>query len=241
MAEPTQATIYLSDHRSCSQSDEFRSFHTFNFGTHNHADRMPFGILQVLNDDTLAGNRRLSMRVEQNIDIVLLPIVGTISYKNTLDTVRRDSFGEGGYLEVGQAHVFSAASNISFEITNPYQTDLVNFLQIWFFNRSPTFQPFIHTFSFDLENPKNQLMPLFSTQNKGCEGFIGQFTGRSEGVFKVKNPKNGVFVFIIEGAFEVQNRLLESRDGLALTNVELLEFEALSNDAVLIFIEVPFK
>lgn len=234
MAKPSQATIYLADHRSCSQSEEFRSFHTFNFGTHNHADRFPFGILQVLNDDTLAGNRRLSLHVEQNTDIVLLPIVGAILHKNTLNT-------EGGYFEAGQALAFSATSNMSFEITNPYETDLINFLQLWFINSSPTFQAAYHTFSFDLENHKNQLLPLFSIQNGDCQGFIGQYTGRSEDVFKIKNPKNGVFIFIIEGAFEVQNRLLESRDGLALTDVEFVEFEALSNDAILILLEIPLS
>ena len=51
-------------------------------------------------------------------------------------------------------------------------------------------------------------------------------------------PGGDEFVFIIEGAFEVQNRLLEARDGLSLWNLSKLEFEALSNDAILMIIEV---
>lgn len=38
----------------------------------------------------------------------------------------------------------------------------------------------------------------------------------------------------------MQNRLLESRDGLALIDVSIVEFEALSNDAVLILLEIPY-
>jgi hypothetical protein len=47
-----------------------------------------------------------------------------------------------------------------------------------------------------------------------------------------------VFVYVIEGAVEFQNRLLEQRDGLALYSVTTSEFEALSNDAILLVLEV---
>ena len=62
--------------------------------------------------------------------------------------------------------------------------------------------------------------------------------GREDGVYSLKNPQNGVFVFVIEGAFEVQNRLLEPRDGLAISAVEAIEFEALSNNAIILFLEI---
>jgi len=46
-----------------------------------------------------------------------------------------------------------------------------------------------------------------------------------------------VYVFVIEGAFEVQNRLLHARDGLSLSSATEVEFEALSNDAMLLILE----
>lgn len=36
----------------------------------------------------------------------------------------------------------------------------------------------------------------------------------------------------------MQNRLLEARDGLGLWNVDEIEFEALSNEAVLLILEI---
>jgi hypothetical protein len=52
----------------------------------------------------------------------------------------------------------------------------------------------------------------------------------------------GVFGFVIEGAFEFQNRLLETRDSIALWNEDnetlQIEFEALSNDAIILIAEV---
>ena len=222
-------TIYLAEQRGTSQSEALRSFHTFNFGEYKDPNRTPFGALQVLNDDTLKGGGQLTMHVGENTGILLLPIVGAIAFKNSLDT-------EGSYLSAGQGHIFSAAKGMSFEIENPYETDLVNVLQIWIKNDTQPFEPKIQSFDFDLLAHKNQLIPLFTSDTEGV--YLGQFDGRQDGIFTLKNSKNGVFAFVIEGAFEVQNRLLEPRDGLALLDVEAIEFEALSNNAIILFLDI---
>ena len=48
-------------------------------------------------------------------------------------------------------------------------------------------------------------------------------------------------MFVIEGAFEVQGTLLHARDGLALWGTDKLEKEALSNDAIILLIELPLN
>ena len=51
---------------------------------------------------------------------------------------------------------------------------------------------------------------------------------------------NGFFAFVIEGAFELEGRLLHARDGLALWNLEKIEWEALSGGAILLVLQVPW-
>ena len=240
MIEQSNGKIYLENQRGCSQTEGFRSFHTFHFGAYNHVGKEPFGALQVLNDDTLAGEKSVSMRVEANTDIILLPIVGAIGYKNSLDIDPSREYREGGYISSGEVQIFSVTKNSAFEVSNPYETELVNYLQIWIKNTSPTFKPKIQHKHFNLNTHKNQLLPLFSIKNTSSLGFIGQFEGREEATYTLKNPKNGVFTFIIEGAFEVQNRLLEARDSLALWAIETVELEALSNNALILLLEIPF-
>lgn len=53
-----------------------------------------------------------------------------------------------------------------------------------------------------------------------------------------KNSRSSVFVYILSGVFEVQNRLLHMRDGLSLRNLEEVEFEALAQDSVILLAEV---
>ena len=55
----------------------------------------------------------------------------------------------------------------------------------------------------------------------------------------IKNKKNGIYAFVIEGVFEVQDRLLHTKDGLAMWDAEEIDFEALSNGAILLLLEIP--
>ena len=230
----TTAQIYLADQRGCSQMDWFRSFHTFNFGSYFHENKKPFGSLQLLNDNTLAAGKSLKMQTEDNIEVLILPLVGGFEYKNNM--------GQHGFVETGQALILILEKGMSYEIINPYEAELINFLQIWI--KHNDISPFIYkneTLSFNLEN-KNKLLPIhtpliypFGSKNAF---FIGKYEGRAEDEYTLKNYSNSVFVFIIEGAFEVANRLLETRDGIALSNIEAVEFEALSNDAILLLLEI---
>lgn len=235
MIAQTEGQIYLASQRGLSQLSMFRSFHTFNFGQYQDENRAPFGNLQVFNDDTLAGGKSLGMQVGHNTEVILLPVVGALEYRNSL--------GKTGILEAGQFQVFAAAKGMEYDITNPYEEDLVNFIQIWLKNDEPVFEAAMQDKSIDLEI-RNQLLPLCSPCNKGLTiqqqayAYIGKYEGREEASYQLKNHDNGIFVFIIEGAFEVQNRLMEARDGLSLRNLEELEFEALSNDAIILIMEI---
>lgn len=84
---------------------------------------------------------------------------------------------------------------------------------------------------------KNQLIPLFEIAK--AFGFIEIYEARKEGFYSLKNNSNSVFVFVINDAFEIENWLLESKEGLSLFGINSLEWEALSKNALLIVLEIP--
>ncbi|GAB3956509.1 hypothetical protein GCM10028805_46580 [Spirosoma harenae] len=244
MDTQTQAQIYLADLRGRSQIDYLQSFHSFNFGQYTAEGRQPFGSLQLLNDDWLKAGHSVCMQVEQHTEVIILPIVGGLEYKSDAGT---------GFLEAGQAGILSLTSAMKYELINPYETESINYLVIWQINPSPDFCSGTQTISFDLQL-KNQLLPLFESRANGLSsgpsfhGFIGRYDGRQEGIYPLSTIPNslqtsGVYVFVLNGVFEVQNRLLHERDGLALTDVQHgeIEFEALSNDALLLLLEIPLR
>ena len=176
MDTATQAQLYLSDQRGCSQTDFFRSYHVFNFGPYTAEARDPFGTLRVLNDNTLAAGHGITMRVEQPTDVLILPLLGGLEYQSAVGN---------GFLEAGQAQTFSLSSGMDYAINNPYETEAINYLEIWFTNSSPAFTPGIDQTHFDL-SVDDTLLPVFtvneagsaSTQQRGFHWSVYRSGGR---------------------------------------------------------------
>lgn len=240
MTEQPRAQIYLAEQRGQLQTDAVQRRLTFNFGSYSAEGREPFGPLLLLNDETLLAGASLSMRVEQPAMVILLPIVGGLEYSRNEVT---------GFLEPGQAGVLSLAAGTTYSLRNPYDTEVINCLQIWLENPAIDASPALSQQAFDLSTPDTLLPFLNETSNNTNQsdrfwGFIGRYEGRQEGTYALQSAGSGqsrrVFVFVLQGVFEVANRLLHERDGLALTYTSAgeVEFEALSNDALLILIDL---
>lgn len=82
----------------------------------------------------------------------------------------------------------------------------------------------------------NQLVK-FSLIKEKAAIFLGMYQLRTKDTLTAK-PPNSYMVFIISGAFEVNDRLLETREALLIDNTELIDFEALSNNALMLIIEL---
>jgi hypothetical protein len=203
-------------------------FSTFNFGSYFEESRKPFGSLYVLNEEILAPQHSTKTVLEANTAVLILPLFGGVEYK--------DSLGNESFIGVEQIRIISVEKEMSFELTNSYEEENVSYLQIGFNAKSQDFENNFQQFHFDLTD-KNQLITLFEISN--TFGFIGMYDARKEGFYSLKNNSNGVFVFVINGAFEIENRLLESKDGLSLSGIDSLEWEALSENAILIVLEIP--
>lgn len=221
MNSSIEARIFLADERGCSQSPQFRSDHTFRFGAYRPEGREPFGRLCLLNDDTLRAGASLSLTAEHPSDVLLLPVTGGLEYAG----------GAGhGFLEPGQVGVLSLPEGAGYTVGNPYEKHHIQFLQIGLSRSAADVRPGLAALNFELQ-PRNTLRPLTDS------AFIGRFDGRKAGVFPV--PGGGrVFAFVLNGAFEVANRLLHAGDGLALRFTEggEVDFEALANEALLLVI-----
>lgn len=230
MLTQTDARIYLEGLRGEFQIDGFRSFRTFNFEEYRATDREPFGTLEVLNDETLLPECSHTLVVGQFCQVILLPLVGAIEVEEK---------GRGPkFINSGEALFLLASPEKHYTITNPYPDEVINYLQIRINDSQFLSTPMSSSgiiVPFDLSE-KNVLLPVRGYNGSSAHLFIGQYDGRAEGIFTSWNAGHHVFIFVIQGAFEVQNRLLERRDGLALGNVEMVEFEALSDGAILLVI-----
>ncbi|TLU97847.1 pirin family protein [Dyadobacter luticola] len=228
MLTEIDAQIFLESQRGCFQTDGFRSFRTFNFEEYEAEGREPFGKLLTFNDETLLPGQSHIFSVAETCRIILLPLVGGIEV----------ALGDSAalqFVDSGEVLSFCALPGEHYNISNPYAEEAINYLQIRI-ECNETDQ--LHRLTkFDLSN-KNFLLPAHSGREREASVYIGKYDGREEGVFIPDAPNRRIFAFIVEGAFEFQNRLLEKRDGLSIRNANEIEFEALSNDAVILVLEV---
>lgn len=225
MANPESfATIILADHRGVTQTEQYRSWHSFNYGQYQNPHREAPGALRVFNEETLAGGNQMTYTCQETGSIILLPLVGGILVQ---------AKGEVYELEAGGILEFLLGKGEVYQVQNPY-ADLVSYLQIEV--RLDDFQIQNQFYAIDLEQHHNALQALLPTQ-KTFQLSIGKFDGRADAAHVLTKPEKSCFVFVIDGVFEVQNRLLHARDGLYLTDDEAIEFEALANKAIILLLE----
>jgi quercetin 2,3-dioxygenase len=233
MIKQVKGKIFLSDERGHEETEDFRTYRTFNSGNYYNEHKTAFGSLYVLNDETLAGGQSLKACADENTLVLILPLAGPVEYKS-------DNSGSI-LIEAGELLVSHVVTGENFEIANPFETELVNFLHFRFKIHGNYEQFLCRKFSFNLAENENSLVPVFPA-NENVAGLglsIGRFKGREETVYAMQSKKKGLFLFVIEGAFEAEGRLLHARDGLALWETGEAEIEALSNDAIILAVEVP--
>ncbi|WP_333599236.1 pirin family protein [Flavobacterium sp.] len=217
--------IYKAQFRGHQEDENYRCLSTFNFGDYFDSNRKPFGGITVLNDETLYAQKTKSFLLEEDTEILLLPLVGTIE------------FGNKNYCNTEEIQIFKAQKGTSFQIQNPYENELINYLQIRL--HSPEIiGNHLEKRAFHFST-RNELFSIYENENTKVS--IGIFDSRNDGLYHLAANNNGVFAFVINGAFEFQNRLVESRDGLAIWETAEAEFEALAENSILILLETTLQ
>merc|ERR1711908_42797 len=74
--------------------------YSFSFANYFDPERIQFGLLRVLNDDTVAPAMGFGKHPHQNMEIVTIPQSGAIKHK--------DSMGNEGIVSAGEIQVMSA-------------------------------------------------------------------------------------------------------------------------------------
>lgn len=228
MIKQTKAKIFLAEERGVIETGSFRSMDTFSQGKDIIHNRFPFGPLYRLSDDTLAPGASLEHVADDNSYLILVPVTGALS-------VTRNNENES-IIGAGEIAVLGISKSNTLKIGNPYEEGLINYLQVWLKKEHKEEADSVS--SFELNNNINELITVHNNRDKLFHISIGKFTGRSEVLYNTKGKGNGTFAYVIEGAFEVNGRLLHARDGLALWETSEADAEALSNNAILLLLEL---
>ena len=215
---------------------------SFSFGNYYNPERVQFGMLRVLNDDTIAGGMGFGTHPHANMEIITIPLEGGLKH--------RDSMGNEGVIRFGEVQVMSAGTGIKHSEMNASQNETAKTLQLWVFPDEEDVIPRYDQKSFDIENQINTFVNIVSPKDKndGNALWVYQQTFLNLGIFekdtsisyKVNIPENGVYLFLIEGEIEVDNQILRTRDAMGIIDFEQFEIKINSKSKILL-IEVPMK
>ncbi|MFP4024551.1 MAG: pirin family protein [Thiohalospira sp.] len=216
------------------------TYHTFSFADYYNPERIHFGALRVLNDDTIAGGEGFGAHPHDNMEIITIPLVGDLKHK--------DSMGNEGIIKSGDLQVMSAGSGIQHSEFNANADQEVKILQIWLFPNKKNVEPRYDQISIkDLEKD-NELFQILSP-NKNGQGVwihqdawfhLGNLKSGWEGEYKLKGKNHGVYIFVIEGSISIENNLLNTRDALGITETKKFNITATS-DCKILLMEVPMQ
>ncbi len=215
------------------------SYHSFSFAGFYDPNKVHFGALRVLNDDTVKGGFGFSKHPHDNMEIVSIPLVGDLHHQDTT--------GREKIIKQGDVQIMSAGSGIAHSETNANRDKEVKFLQIWVFPKEKDIEPRYDQKSFPAEGRKNQLQTVVAPDDEKAVWINQQawFTLGSleQGVathYNIKQNGNGVYAFLIEGSATVNGIALNRRDAIGIWETDTLNIEASSNAEILL-IDVPMS
>lgn len=234
-------TIYhAADSRGDANHGWLKSKHTFSFANYHNPERMGFGALRVINDDFVIAGQGFGKHSHRDMEIISIPLSGKLGHG--------DNIGNNGIIETGEIQVMSAGTGITHSEMNADNHEAVSFLQIWVIpnkmNVAPRYQQ-IRMGELMKPNAFNQILSPNSDDagvwiHQDAWFSMGDFDKGVTETYQLKNPNNGVYIFVISGKVVINGNTLDTRDGLGVWDTKNFTMDVLDEARVLLM-EVPMS
>lgn len=215
------------------------TWHTFSFAGYYNPDRMHFGALRVLNDDTVQAGMGFGTHPHDNMEIITIVLKGELEH--------RDSMGNGSVIRPGEIQVMSAGTGIQHSEFNHSERNEVSLLQIWVFPDKKNVEPRYDQTVFSDNAMNGNWCNIVSPDGAGGLLWIhqqawfslGNFDEGSNIEYQLKKAGSGVYVFVISGEIEIGDETLQSRDGLCIEDIQSGIPVKVSAKSKILMMEVP--
>ena len=234
-------TIFHSaDERGHADHGWLKSFHSFSFAGYHNPEKMHFGALRVLNDDTVAPGMGFGEHPHDNMEIISVILKGSLEHK--------DNMGNSSIIRAGEVQVMSAGTGITHSEFNASKTEEVQFLQIWIYSAEKNIEPRYKQKTFDSGFRKNRLdfiaAPIDLDEaiwiNQNSYVALGRYNRGINANYKLKQKGNGVYVFVISGQITIAGKTLSDRDAMSIWETDKVSFIPATESEILL-IEVTME
>jgi len=230
--------IHRANTRGNANHGWLNAYHSFSFASWYNAERLQFGALRVLNDDTIAAGMGFGTHPHNNMEIITIPLEGDLAHK--------DSMGNTSTIKTGDIQVMSAGTGVQHSEFNP-NTDLpTKLFQIWLFPKAIDVIPRYQQITLDKSLQKNNFAQILSP-NELDEGvwihqdawfFLSHFEENFSKNISLQKEGNGFYIITIEGEIEVNGEKLEKKDAIGIWETSELGIKA-TTEAKFLIMEIP--
>jgi redox-sensitive bicupin YhaK (pirin superfamily) len=230
--------LHKADTRGHADHGWLNAYHSFSFASWYNPDRVQFGTLRVLNDDTVAAGMGFGTHPHDNMEIITIPLEGDLAHK--------DSMGNTEVIKNGDVQVMSAGTGIQHSEFNPNADQRTKLLQIWVFPKVRNVEPRYQQITLSQEDRNNKLQQILSPNADDAGVWIhqdawfhlGKFDKDTATTYEFKKEGNGVYAFILSGTVTINGQELETRDGFGIWDTATLDIKA-NTDAEFLLMEIP--
>jgi redox-sensitive bicupin YhaK (pirin superfamily) len=236
-------TIYKAANRGKVNYGWLNANYSFSFSNYYDPEKVNFGVLRVLNDDTIDGGMGFGTHPHDNMEIITIPLKGALKHK--------DSMGKKWIaIETGEVQVMSAGSGLQHSEMNNSPSEEINLFQIWIIPNKSDVEPRYNQKKFVPSERKNKLQILVSPIDDDVKNTLKihqnalisriDLDENSEFNYTLKSENHGLYLMVVEGEINIENELLSKRDAIGISDTKSIQIKSKSASELL-FIEVPMQ
>lgn len=232
--------IHKANSRGHADHGWLKAYHSFSFANWYNPDKVHFGVIRVLNDDTIAPGMGFGMHPHDNMEIITIPLEGDLAHK--------DSMGNEATIKFGDVQVMSAGTGVRHSEFNPNADLRTKLLQIWLFPNKRNVAPRYQQISLNAEDKHNRLQQILSP-SEDDEGVwihqdawfhLGKFDAGISLEYTLRKQGNGIYLFLISGSIKVNDEVLEARDAIGISETMKINIIA-QTDAEFLIMDIPME
>ena len=232
--------LHKASSRGHADHGWLNAYHSFSFASWYNPERIQFGMLRVLNDDTVAAGMGFGTHPHDNMEIITIPLEGDLAHK--------DSMGNSSTIKTGDVQVMSAGTGIQHSEFNPNADLQTKLFQIWLFPKYRNVEPRYQQITLDVAQQKNNFAQILSP-NPDDEGvwihqdawfYLSDFEANFSKTLTLQKEGNGFYIMTIEGEILVNGEILEKRDAIGIWETNEIEIKA-NSDSRFLIMEIPME
>ena len=232
--------LHRATERGHANHGWLNSYHSFSFAGYYNPDKMNFGVLRVLNDDTVDPGEGFGTHPHNNMEIISIPLEGDLEHK--------DSIGNTAVIKQGDIQVMSAGTGIYHSEYNKNRDKQVKFLQIWVIPREKGVKPRYDQITLNETDRLNKFQQILSPNADDAGVWIhqdawfnlGKFDKEVSTEYKLNKTGNGVYAFVLKGSATINGQQLNNRDAVGVWNTDAFTVQA-KPGAEILLMEVPMQ